>query len=398
MKLSQRVKNLKPSVGFELLKTAQEMKAKGEDVISLAIGQLQWNTYPPIRAAGQKAIEEGYNKYAPSAGQAPLREKLAKQASQQFSILFSSENIFVSNGCKYVLYVVFQSLCEEGDEVLLPAPYWMSYPPIISFSGADLKIISTQAEQNFKITTEELEKSITSKTRVFLLNSPNNPTSSIYTEEELAGLGEVLRNHPHVITVVDAIYDRLVFKGQCAPHLLNACPDLKDRVLAVNGASKNYLMTGWRLGWLAGPKNLVKVFSSFQSQTVSCANSIAQRAFEQAFEQCETDIKETIQKLKTLRDILTEGLKDISGLELYPSEGAFYLWLGVKSFIGKKHKGQELSRSKDIMEGLLKDKKLLCICGEEFGMPGYIRLSYVAEEPAIKKAVTRLQEFFSDLT
>ena len=398
MKLSQRVKNLKPSIGFELLKMAQQMKSQGEDVISLAIGELQWKTYPKIRAEGQKAIEEGYTKYSPSAGQEALREKLAQQSSRQFSIPFSSENVFVSNGCKYVLYVVFQSLCEKGDEVLLPAPYWMSYPPIIAFSGADLKVVSTQSYKNFKITAEELEKNISPKTKLFLLNSPNNPTSAIYTKEELSALGEVLRKQPHVITLVDGIYDRIVFEGDYAPHLLNVCPDLKDRILAVNGASKNYLMTGWRLGWLAGPKELVKVFSAFQSQTTGCANSVAQRAFEQAFESCEEDIKEIIQKLKTVRDILTEGLKPISGLEIFPSEGAFYLWLGVKGFIGKKYKGESLNSSKDIMEKLLKFQKLLCICGEEFGMPGYIRLSYVAEEPAIKKAVTRLQKFFSDLT
>ena len=398
MELSQRVKSLKPSVGFELLKMAEELRAQGEDVVSLAIGELQWKTYPAIRAEGQKAIEEGYTKYSPSAGQADLREKLAQQARRQFSIPFSAENIFVSNGCKYVLYSAFQSLCDKGDEVLLPAPYWMSYPPVIAFSGADLKAVPTQAKQNFKITAEELEKNINPKTKVFLLNTPNNPTSAIYTEEELKALGEVLRRHPQVVTLVDAIYDRLVFKGKYAPHILNVCPDLKDRVLAVNGASKNYLMTGWRLGWLVGPQELVKALSAFQSQTVSCANSIVQRAFGQAFEQCEEDIKETIQKLKTVRDILTEGLKNVSGLKLYPSEGAFYLWLGVKSFIGKKHKGHALNSSKDIMEKLLKDKKLLCICGEEFGMPGYIRLSYVAEEPAIRKAGARLQEFFSDLT
>ena len=398
MKLSQRVQKLKPSVGFELLKMAQEMRDQGEDVISLAIGQLQWKTYPAISSAGKKAIEEGYTKYAPSAGQEALRQKLAQQAGEQFSIPFNSENIFVSNGCKYVLYVVFQSLCEKGDEVLLPAPYWLSYPSVIALSGADLKIAPTQAKHNFKITAAELEKNINSKTRVFLLNSPNNPTGNIYTEEELKDLGEVLRKHPQVTTVVDAIYDRLVFSGKYAPHLLNVCPDLKERVLAVNGASKSYLMTGWRLGWLAGSKDLVKVFSAFQSQTVSCANSIAQRAFEQAFEDCEEDIKTAIHKLKSVKDILTEGLKNISGLELFPSEGAFYLWLGVKNFIGVKHKGQTLSSSKDIVEKLLTDKKLLCICGEEFGMPGYLRLSYVAEEPAIRKAVIRLQEFFSSLT
>ena len=397
MDLSQRVRNLKPSIGFELLKIAQDMRAKGEDVISLAIGELQWNTYPAIRTAGQKAIEEAYTKYTPSAGLATLREKLAQQASRQFSLPFKAENIFVSSGCKYVLYVVFQSLCEAGDEVLLPAPYWMSYPSVIVLSGAKLKAVPTQAEQNFKITAEELEKNISPKTKIFLLNSPNNPTSAVYTEEELKLLGEVLRRQSHVTILVDAIYDRLIFKGKYAPHLLNVCPDLRDRILAVSGASKNYLMTGWRLGWLAGSKELVKVFSSFQSQTIGCANSIAQRAFEQAFEDCEEDIKETVQKLKTVRDILTKGLQNRPGLELYPSEGAFYLWLGVKSFIGKKYKGRELNSSKDIMGELLQDKKLLCICGEEFGMPGYLRLSYVAEESVIKKAAARLQDFFSNV-
>ena len=385
-------------MGFELLEIASRMKEQGEDVISLAIGELQWKTYPAIRKAGQKAIEEGYTKYSASSGQGPLREKLAQQARRQFSLPFNAENVFISNGCKYVLYVIFQSLCEQGDEVLLPAPYWMSYPSVIAFSGANLKVISTQAQHSFKLTAEELEKNISSKTKIFLLNTPNNPSSAVYTKEELKALGEVLKKHSHVITLVDAIYDRLFFEGEYAPHLLNVCPELTDRVLAVNGASKNYLMTGWRLGWLVGPKELVKVFSAFQSQTISCANSIAQRAFEQAFEDCEEDLKEIVQKLKTVRDILTEGLKDISGLEVFPSEGAFYLWIGVKNFIGRKYKGQALNSSKDIMEWLLKDKKLVCICGEEFGMPGYLRLSYVAEEEVIKKAITRLREFFSDLT
>ncbi|MCY4321069.1 MAG: aminotransferase class I/II-fold pyridoxal phosphate-dependent enzyme [Bdellovibrionaceae bacterium] len=397
MKLSHRVADLKPSVGFELLNIANQMKEQGEDVVSLAIGELQWKTYLPIRRAGQKAIEEGYTKYSPSAGQKALRKKLAQQASQQFSIPFDCENVFISNGCKYVLYVLFQSLCDKGDEVLLPAPYWMSYPPLINFSGASLKVVPTQAEQSFKITPEELEKNINHNTKVFLLNSPNNPTSVIYTQKELKALGEILKRYPHVITVVDSIYDRLVFEGKYAPHLLNVQPDLRDRILAVSGASKNYLMTGWRLGWLFGPKELVKVFSSFQSQTVSCANSIVQRAFEQSFEECEEDIKEIIQKLIKSRNILLEKLDRVSSLKLFPSEGAFYLWLGVKAFIGKKYKGRILHSSKDIMEELLKDKKLLCICGEEFGMPGYIRLSYVAEEDAIKKAAVRLQEFFSEI-
>ena len=198
--------------------------------------------------------------------------------------------------------------------------------------------------------------------------------------------------------MIDSIYDRLVYSGKLAPHLLAVCPDLKDQILACNGASKNYLMTGWRLGWLVGPKEFVKIISAFQSQSIGCASSVSQKAFEEGFEYCESDIKNIIQKLKTIRDILTFGLKSISGLRLFPSEGAFYLWLDVQSFFGKKHKGQVLKSSQDIMKQLLEDKKLLCICGEEFGMPGYLRLSYVVEEEQIHKAVSRFQDFFSELT
>lgn len=398
MKIAQRMQGVKASMGFELLKIGKELKAQGEDVVSLAIGEPQWNTYEPIRRAAQKAIDEGWTKYSPSAGIETLREKLAEQAKKQFDLPLSAENVFVGNGCKYVLFNTFQCLCETGDEVLLPAPYWMSYPPVIELSGAKTRIIQTKEEEGFKITAEELDKNISKKTKVFLLNSPNNPTSAIYSEEELKSLGEVLKKHDHVVTVVDAIYDRIVFSGTTAPHLLSACPDLKDRIFAVNGASKNYLMTGWRLGWLVGPKEFVKILSVFQSQSVGCANSISQKAFERGFELCDEDLKNTVQKFQYIRDILTKGLKNIEGLKVFPSEGAFYLWLGVQNFIGKKYKGKTIQSSQDIMKLLLEEKRLLCISGEEFGSPGYLRLSYVAQEELIKKAIDRLQDFFSKLT
>ena len=351
-----------------------------------------------IRQAAKKAIDEGYTKYSPSAGREILRKKLSQQASRQFGMPLDSENVFVGNGCKTILFGIFQSLCDPGEEVLLPAPYWLSYPSVIQLSGAKVKTVSTKEENGFKITAQELEQNITEKTKIFLLNSPNNPTSAIYSEEELKSLGEVLSHFPNVTVVCDAIYDRLIFSGKTAPHILSACPELKDRILAVNGASKNYLMTGWRLGWLVGPKEFIKIISSFQSQSMSCANSISQKAFEDAFELCEEDIKSTIRDLKQIRDILTEGLKNISGLKVFPSEGAFFLWVGVKDFLGKKCKGKILNTARDIMEQLLVQKKLLCICGEEFGMPGYLRFSYVDDEKNIKKAIIRLQEFFSELT
>ena len=190
-----------------------------------------------------------------------------------------------------------------------------------------------------------------------MLNSPNNPTSAVYTKKELEELGQVLIKHPQVIVMFDGIYDRLIYSDESfAPHLLEVCPELKDRLLTFNGASKNYLMTGWRLGWLLGPKKWVKAFSAFQSQSAGCANAIGQRAFERAFQDCEKDISHTIQELKTVRDTLYEELKSISDLEVYSSEGAFYFWVGVKKFIGKSYKGQTLNSSKDIMEQLLKNK------------------------------------------
>ena len=399
MKLPERVRNLKPSIGFELLNKAKQMKAQGEDVISLAIGELQGKTYNLLRKAGQDVIEEGNTKYCPSAGIESLRKKLAGEAQKQWNLPYDSENVYIGNGCKYVLYVALQSLCEKGDEALLPSPYWMSYPPLISLTGASLKTLDTKPENNFKVTAGELEQAITEKTKIFLLNSPNNPTSAVYTEEELKKLGQVLMKHPQVIVMFDGIYDRLIYSGKAfAPHLLKVCPELKDQVLAFNGASKNYLMTGWRLGWLLGPKKWVKVFSAFQSQSAGCANAIGQRAFERAYQDCEPDISRTVQELKTVRDTLYEEIKAIPGLKVYPSHGAFYFWVGVKHFIGKNYKGQVLKSSQEIMEQLLKHKKLVCICGEEFGRTDYLRLSYVTSPDEIKRAGARLREFFSELT
>ncbi len=398
MKTAKRVQGIKASVGFELLKLAKVLKAQGDDVVSLAIGELKWNSYPPLRSAGKKAIDEGWTKYSPSAGREPLRQKLSERASQEFGFPLSAENIFIGNGCKYVLFSAFQSLCEAEDEVLLPSPYWMSYPPLIQLSGAKITILPTNEKQGFKITSEDLKKSLSPKTKVLLLNSPNNPTGAIYSKKEWESIGEAVRAFPHLTVMVDAIYDRIVYSGRPAPHLLSVCPDLKDQVLAFNGASKNYLMTGWRLGWLIGPKGFVQTLSAFQSQSAGCANTIAQKAFEDGFALCEEDIKSTVQKLKSLRDNLIQGLSGIPGLKIFPPEGAFYLWIGVQNFLGKRHKGQLLNSSQDIMKQLLSEKKLLCISGEEFGCPGYLRLSYAGDEEDIKKAISRFKSFFSELT
>ena len=229
------------------------------------------------------------------------------------------------------------------------------------------------------------------------MNTPNNPTSAVYTEEELKSLGEVLRKHPQVIVITDDIYDRLVFEGTKSPHLLKLCPDLKDRVFCVNGASKNYLMTGWRLAWVIGPEHCLKTLTAFQSQSISCAGSIAQKALADELLHCDEDIKDLIQKLKPLRDQLFQTLKAISGLKPYPSEGAFYLWTSVKDIIGRSHKGDPILSSAHLMELLLQRAKLICISGESFGVPGYLRFTYGVEKQVMDKACLRLSDFFKDI-
>ena len=398
MKISKRMQNIKPSAGFALLKLAGDMKAKGEDVISLAIGELQEKTFKPIREAAKKAIDEGFNKYSPSQGRPPLREKLASQASKEFGFEVKPSNIFVGNGCKGVLYALCQCFLEEGDEVLVPAPYWMSYPSIIELSNAKVKIFETSHENNFKITAKELEDSLTKNTRFFLLNSPSNPTGAIYSKQELKALGEVLKKNPQVMVIVDAIYDQIVYEGKISPHILSVCPELKNQVFALNGASKNYVMTGWRLGWLVGPEKAISTLSTFQSQSQSCASTLAQRAFEEGFEACEKDIENLVKKLKEVRDLFYEGLKVIPDIQISSPEGAFYLWIGVKNYLGKKYKDKALKSSKELSLALLDAKKLLCICGEEFGAPGFIRISYVCSKEDSKKAISRIKSFFEELT
>jgi len=396
---AKRVSNLRPSPVFELLKKAKDMQSEGKDVISLSIGELDWGTYDVIKKAGKKAIDDDHTRYTSSVGRENLRKQIAQEAQAIYNLDLPLSHVAISAGCKYALFVLFQILCNENDEVVFPAPYWMSYPDIIGLSGAKSVIVPTDGTSGFKITASQLQESLTDRTKVFLLNSPNNPTSAIYTQDELKSLGEVLKKHPQVFIITDEIYDQIVFSGNRAPHFLSACPDLKHRTIALNGASKNYLMTGWRISWVIAPQNIIQVFSSFQSQSISCVNSIAQKALEDSLLLCQSHIKDMVCKLKELRDFFVQALKHkIPILKVYPSEGAFYLWVGVQPLIGKSHQSDKIQSSRDIMKLLLVKKNLLCLCGEEFGTPGYLRFTYGLEKDVLKKALLRLEEFVSELT
>ena len=397
LSLSDRVKNLKPSAVFELLQKANNLKKQGRDVISLSVGEPVWNTYDKIKQAGKRAIDEGYTKYTPSAGIPELRVQISKRMSEDFGFPVKSSHIVAASGSKQALFALFQCLCDSGDEVILPAPYWVSYRQIMELSGAVSKIVSCDEKTGFKITPSQLRAAITEKTKGFLLNSPNNPTSAVYTEEELKALGEELRQHPGIFIITDDIYDRLVFEGSHSPHLLSLCPDLKDRTFCVNGVSKIYLMTGWRLAWITGPEKYIQTLSAFQSQSIGCASSIAQKAVADELLECDQEIKELIQKLIPLRNQLSQTFKALPGVKPYPSEGAFYLWVNVQDIIGRFHKGEKILSSFHLVEQLLQKADLICVSGESFEAPGYLRFSYGVNKSTLDKACQRLSEFFKSV-
>ena len=395
---AQRVQGLKPSAVFQVLQKAEVLKKKGKDIVSLSIGEPEWGTFDIIKSAGIKAIQEDYTKYTSASGREKLRSQLSLQAEKDLGIPFGPENVTITAGCKYALFTFFQCFCNPGDEVILPAPYWVSYPNIMELCGAKCVTVPTDESSGFKITVSQLKKSLTDKTKIFLLNSPNNPTSAVYTGEELKALGDVLKDHPQVLVVTDDIYNRIVFEGDIAPHILNFCSFLKNRTFAINGGSKSYLMTGWRIAWIIGPKNLIKTLSSFQSQTISCANSISQKALEDSLLASEESIIQFREKLRELRDSFFNQMSQIPGLKPHPSEGGFYLWVGVKDLIGRKYQGEPITSSLDLMEKLLEKANLLCLSGESFGAPGYLRFNYAVKPESLNKAIQRLSQFVSELT
>ena len=395
--LAQRVHNLKPSPVFALVKRAKELEKQGLDLVNLSIGEPEWETFNDVKQAGIQAIEQGYTKYTSANGREGLRQQLAELQSKEWNLPINKDQITITSGCKLGLFTVFQCLCEQNEEVILPSPYWVSYTNIIELSGAKVKIIPTSASSGFKIQASQLQDACTSQTKCLLLNSPNNPTSAVYSKKELQELAEVLRSHPNIFIVTDDIYSELVHEGSTAPHILQVAPWLRDRVIAINGASKSWLMTGWRLAWITAHLDLIKVFSSFQSQSISCANSISQRALETSLKTREKNIKELKTKLLVSKNNFEKQLKTIPGLKVYPSEGGFYFWVGVKELLGKKHGSKKINSSMDMMEGLL-EEGLLCLPGENFGAPDYLRFNYSVNKTSLERAIKRLSLFVSKLT
>jgi aspartate aminotransferase len=397
IRLAKRAQLLKPSPILMLAARAAEMKAAGHNVISLSIGEPDWDTYENIKEVAIGAIRVGMTKYTPPNGIPELRKAVALQATEDLGINFDPSQVTVSTGAKFVLFAALQAMVDPGDEVILVAPFWASYTTMVELAEGQPRIVVCDDKVDFKLTPELLRQAINPKTKVLLLNSPSNPTGKVYTREELSKLADVLREHPHVAVISDDIYNRLTFEEKIAPHLLHVAPDLRDRVVVLNGASKSYAMTGWRLGWALGPKEVITAMTNYQSQSVSCATAVSQQAALEAVRNSDKQVTATVEKLKDRRDFLVEELRKIDGVKVALPEGAFYLWINVGPFLGRQYKGRILHTSADLAAALLEDQMVAIVPGVEFGLDGYLRLSYALEKEKGKEAVDRMRNFLYSL-
>lgn len=397
MQLSQRALSLKPSPTLALAAKAKELSAQGHKVISLSVGEPDWDTFEVAKRGAMAAIESGFSKYTPSNGIPELRKAIVEQTQKEMGIVYSPDHVTVSAGGKFIIFSALQTLLNPRDEVIIPAPYWVSYPTMVELADGKPVIAVCDEKMGFKITPGMLESKITPKTKLLILNSPSNPTGVMYSREELAALAKVLERHPNVMVLSDDIYNRLVFKDEVAPHLLQVAPQLKDRVLVVNGAAKTFSMTGWRVGWALGHPDWIKAMTNYQSQSVSCAASMAQMATLKAIQDGESELKEALKELRRRKDYIVAELSSVKGIKVAAPDGAFYVWPDIRELLGKKFEDRVLKTSSDFSQALLEDQKVVCVPGIEFGLDGYLRISYVLKDSAIAEAIQRLKAFIAKL-
>lgn len=397
--LSKKAQALKPSPTLTIAAKAKELQAQGHQVISLSVGEPDWDTPSVIKDAGIQAIQAGQTKYAPSNGTPQLRTAIAHKTKSLLGVEYSPNEVTVSAGAKFILFSALQALVDPGDEVLIPAPYWVSYPTMVELVDGVPVIVPSDELTGFKAHAHQIEKLITPKTKILLLNSPNNPTGQMYTRQEIEDIVAMLRKHPKLIVISDDIYNQLVFNGEpVAPHILHVAPEMKSRMVLVNGASKTFSMTGWRLGWALGPEPVIKAMSNYQSQTVSCAAPFTQIAAMAGLQKCDEDTVEHVKVLQHRRDVFVGALNDVPGWRSGYPQGAFYVWADIRGLFGKTWHGTKLNNSSDVAKALLESQFVAVVPGGESGLEGYLRLSFALHERDLLEAVKRIRLFTDSLT
>ena len=397
--ISSRVNNIKPSLTIATNMKAQELKRAGKDIIVLAAGEPDFDTPEHIKNAAIKAINDGFTKYVPGKGTPDLQQAIQKKFKQDNGLDYDLSNITVGVGGKHIIYNAFSATINSGDEVIIPAPYWVSYPDIVILNDGVPVVVECGEESGFKLNPEDLEKNITKKTKWLMLNSPSNPTGSLYSKQELIALGEILKKHEQVYVLSDDIYEKIVYDDHKFHTFAEVCPDLKDRTLTMNGLSKSYCMTGWRVGYAAGPSNVINAMNKVQSQNVSSTASISMAASVEALNGDQSFISSNNESFLRRRNLVVKHLNETPGLSCRTPEGAFYVFASCKGVLGKKtESGKILKADGDFMDYLLEDVGVAGVQGSAFGLEGFFRISYATSDSILEDACQRIKNACSRLS
>ncbi|CAM1339125.1 pyridoxal phosphate-dependent aminotransferase [Tenacibaculum aestuarii] len=391
--LSNRIQSLPVSQTLAMAAKARELKAEGRDIISLSLGEPDFNTPDFIKDAAIEAINQNYNSYTPVDGYVELKEAICEKFKRDNNLTYAPNQVVVSTGAKQSIANVAQVLLNPGDEVLLPAPYWVSYSAIATLCEAKFTEIPSSIENDFKITPEQLEAAISPKTKMIFFNSPNNPSGTIYSEEEYRALAKVLEKHPNIYILSDEIYEHINYGTK--PFSFAAIESMYDRTITVNGLAKAFAMTGWRIGYIGAPEWIAKACTKMQGQITSGTNCIAQRAAITAVKASPEKVQYMVDEFKNRRDLVLQLLGEIDGFKLNVPEGAFYVFPDISDFFGKTIRGKEIKDANDFSMLLLEEANVATVTGEAFGAPDCIRLSYAASELQLREAIKRIKEVLS---
>ncbi|MCY6372533.1 pyridoxal phosphate-dependent aminotransferase [Clostridium ganghwense] len=392
MKLSNKAKQISPSLTLAITAKAKEMSKQGIDVISFGVGEPDFNTPINIQKAAIKAIENGLTKYTAASGINELKEAIVNKFKADNNLLYSTEQIIISTGAKQCLSNVFQAILNRGDEVLIPTPYWVSYPELVKLADGVPIFVQNKKENSYKYSEDVLENAVTSNTRAIILNSPNNPTGTIYTRDELKLIADFAKKH-NLIIIADEIYEKLIYGNEEHVSIANLSQDAYERTVVINGVSKSYAMTGWRIGYAAADKEIIKLMSSIQSHTTSNPNSIAQYAALEALTGDQTEMNSMIKEFGSRRDFMISRINEIRNLSCLNANGAFYIMLDVSKLYGKKLNETIINDSLKFAEILLQEEKVAVIPGSAFGLDDYVRLSYATSMENIRKGLEKIEKF-----
>ncbi|NLC12112.1 MAG: pyridoxal phosphate-dependent aminotransferase [Firmicutes bacterium] len=394
MQLSEKAKNISPSLTLSITASANELKQKGVDIVAFTAGEPDYNTPEHIQEAGIKAIKSGITRYTPAAGTLELREAICQKLKNDNGLDYTPEQIIVSSGAKHSLYNVFQVLLNPGDEVIIPVPYWTSYPEFVTLAGGKPVFLETKKEKNFKFSISELEELTTPRTKAIILNSPGNPTGTVFDLEDLKELAAYAVKHG-IIVVSDEIYEKLIYDGLKHTSIASLNPEIKELTIVVNGVSKAYAMTGWRIGYAAGRQDIIKAMSNFQSHATSSCCAISQYASCIALTGSQEPVEKMRAEFAKRRDYMAERVNSLPYLSCLKPKGAFYMWVSIEELIGKEIKGRKIDSSTTFADILIKDAHVAVIPGIAFGADDYIRLSYATSIEQIEKGMDRIEKLLA---